>query len=279
LKHRLARSKWKAWLFTPFVLTLLINIYIDLDHEFHLTNSGIQTGTAGLNLYYEIESWLSIIYSIVVCAWTYFMLRQTSERNASNWLSRFWLWTTGVISLWVVLFLMSDMADLDFFYLLWLAISILFFWVCLRGAMQFKLAEERFEIRSIIDDQSAREKMPSEEPQKPNEDYFLQLEEMMSTNKQYRDPSLNREQVADQLGISSGYLSKLISAHTEGNFSSYVNQYRIEEVKRLLLSSEFEHYSLLAIGFEAGFNSKTTFNNTFKRLTGQTPRQFRQGAM
>jgi AraC-like DNA-binding protein len=59
------------------------------------------------------------------------------------------------------------------------------------------------------------------------------------------------------------------------NFFNFVNKYRVEEAKLLLLNSKKEHYSILGIANEAGFSSKSAFNTTFKKVTGQTPSDFK----
>jgi AraC-like DNA-binding protein len=60
------------------------------------------------------------------------------------------------------------------------------------------------------------------------------------------------------------------------NFYDLVNGYRVEEAKRLLLDPKNTNYTILSVGFEAGFNSKTTFNTVFKKFTGLTPTDFRK---
>jgi AraC-like DNA-binding protein len=62
---------------------------------------------------------------------------------------------------------------------------------------------------------------------------------------------------------------------TGDNFASFINNYRVEAVKKMILDSDFENYSLLAIGLESGFTSKTTFYDAFKKATGMTPNSFR----
>ncbi|MCD4696832.1 MAG: helix-turn-helix domain-containing protein [Bacteroidales bacterium] len=55
-----------------------------------------------------------------------------------------------------------------------------------------------------------------------------------------------------------------------------VNNYRVEEVKRLMAEGKHEHYTLLAIALEAGFNSKSSFNRIFKEFTGSTPSHYKK---
>ena len=59
------------------------------------------------------------------------------------------------------------------------------------------------------------------------------------------------------------------------NFYQLINEFRIEEVKQKMTSKGFEHYTLLGIALESGFNSKTSFNRIFKEITGLTPSEFK----
>jgi AraC-like DNA-binding protein len=59
------------------------------------------------------------------------------------------------------------------------------------------------------------------------------------------------------------------------SFSDYINQQRIEKVKKLLKSEDQKKYTLLAIAENAGFSSKSSFNAVFKKMTGLTPTQYK----
>lgn len=67
--------------------------------------------------------------------------------------------------------------------------------------------------------------------------------------------------------------SYTINAGYQLNFSQFVNQYRVEKAKELLLNNH-QNYTVLAIAYESGFNSKTAFNTTFKKICGLTPTEF-----
>ncbi|TEB41605.1 AraC family transcriptional regulator, partial [Flavobacterium circumlabens] len=58
------------------------------------------------------------------------------------------------------------------------------------------------------------------------------------------------------------------------NFYNFINKYRIEKAKSLLLSEKYNQLNILGIAYESGFNSKTTFNTTFKKNTGFSPTEF-----
>jgi AraC-like DNA-binding protein len=78
------------------------------------------------------------------------------------------------------------------------------------------------------------------------------------------------------MNITSHQLSYVINTGFNENFFRFINQYRVEKAKELLLLEEMNRLSILGIAFESGFNSKTSFNTTFKKFTGQTPSAFKE---
>lgn len=98
----------------------------------------------------------------------------------------------------------------------------------------------------------------------------------MEQDKLYLDPELNIGNIAYQLNIHSHQLSKLINSKLGKNFFEFVNEYRVEEFKKLVADPRNKHISILGLAMDAGFNSKATFNRIFKHLTGLTPSRFRE---
>lgn len=105
--------------------------------------------------------------------------------------------------------------------------------------------------------------------------YFKKLEELMRFRKIYRKPNLSLSSTADLLGISACYLSSMVNAIIEGSFIDYINGYRVADVKKNLHAHEFSHYTILSVGLEAGFNSKSAFYNAFRKHTGMSPSDFK----
>ena len=83
---------------------------------------------------------------------------------------------------------------------------------------------------------------------------------------------------AKKLHSNRNYLSQIINEHFNVNFNNFVNEYRIKESRKLLLSSKYENYTIEGIATTVGFHSKTTFNNAFKKFTGVTPSFFRKNS-
>lgn len=102
------------------------------------------------------------------------------------------------------------------------------------------------------------------------------LHDSMRVDKLYKNPSLNAGDMADLLGVTKHQLSQLINQKTGRNFYEFVNQYRIEEFKEKVKAGEADQLSLLGLAFDCGFNSKSTFNHIFKKVTGNTPSEYRK---
>lgn len=104
------------------------------------------------------------------------------------------------------------------------------------------------------------------------------LSAMMQDEKPYLDSTLNLSKLAQLMQVSTHELSYIINTSFEDNFFNFVNRYRVEESKVLLLSNEYKHLSMVGIAYEAGFNSKTAFNTAFKKMTGVSPTEFQKTA-
>lgn len=96
----------------------------------------------------------------------------------------------------------------------------------------------------------------------------------MENERPYLDPDLSLNDLARRLKTNTSVLSPVINAGTGKNFNDFVNQYRVDAFKRQALDPANAHLSLLGIALDCGFNSKATFNRAFKKLTGQSPREF-----
>ncbi len=112
-----------------------------------------------------------------------------------------------------------------------------------------------------------------------NNTHYKKLNELMSCKKIYTNANLSLDYVAEKLNISGNYVSQLINKLCECNFSDYINNYRVQDAKLKLKDKQFSQYTILSIGLESGFNSKSTFYSAFKKHTGVSPTEFRKKAM
>jgi AraC-like DNA-binding protein len=104
------------------------------------------------------------------------------------------------------------------------------------------------------------------------------LESLMEEDRIFIIDNLSLEHVAERLGTNTKYISQAINEHYKKNFYNFINVYRIEEAKKLLLEIGNDKYSILGIAHMVGFVSKSTFNVAFKRYTGCTPSEFKKNS-
>ncbi|MEM9528274.1 MAG: AraC family transcriptional regulator, partial [Bacteroidota bacterium] len=102
------------------------------------------------------------------------------------------------------------------------------------------------------------------------------VESLMQEEKVFLDPKLSLVKLSQRLGISRKVLSQSINQMTASNYSKYVAGLRVAEAKRLLRSPDHQHLKIAAIGHASGFNSLSSFNATFKDLTGITPLRYQK---
>ena len=101
-----------------------------------------------------------------------------------------------------------------------------------------------------------------------------QLLQLMQTEKPYLEPKLSLAQLAEILGVLPNHLSQIINQYEAKNFYDFVNSYRVEEFIALAKKDTDKNFNLLGLAFEAGFNSKSSFNQVFKKFKGKTPSEF-----
>lgn len=97
---------------------------------------------------------------------------------------------------------------------------------------------------------------------------------LMETEKLYSQSRLSIDDLAGAMHLPKRYLSHLISARLNTNVITFINKYRVEEVIRKMKDPAEQHKTILALAMEAGFSSKSTFNQVFKQQTGKTPSEY-----
>ncbi|TGL56265.1 helix-turn-helix domain-containing protein [Leptospira ognonensis] len=132
----------------------------------------------------------------------------------------------------------------------------------------------------IIGDRDKADHIPKKSTRLLNLDRSLILEKMkllMEEEKLYCDEDLSLNRLSEMLGIRADQLSELINEEMKTNFSGYINQYRIVESKELLRTEPKR--SVLSIAFAVGFNTKSSFYESFQKFTGMNPKDFRKNVL
>ncbi|MCP2024947.1 AraC-like DNA-binding protein [Flavobacterium sp. HSC-32F16] len=283
------KSKQKKYLcFIPFAYSAVLNIARDLDGVagfYNIPKSGINVIEI-LGLFQLI---LALTFIPFLLFYSYFMIKHLKDSKEKKWI----ITLLTIVSSMVFAFLIIYLTGLFFQYdisstmsVLALCATFIIHWTAYVGIYKYKLAKNKEAVYNflnadltlsysnlqIVENFSAEE---YREPIASDNLYFQKLELLCKEQHIYTDSTLNREKVAEKLGISPGYVSLIINTITGDNFANYINQYRVEAVKEMMANSEYENYNLLAMGLESGFTSKTTFYKAFKKATGQTPNEYK----
>ena len=102
-----------------------------------------------------------------------------------------------------------------------------------------------------------------------------QLSDLMEEKQPFLEPDLTLKDLANQMGIGRNQLSYLINNAFQSNFYLFVNIYRVEYLKKKMLDDKQKRFTILALAYDSGFNSKSSFNAIFKKITGLTPSEYR----
>lgn len=128
----------------------------------------------------------------------------------------------------------------------------------------------------MSDEQIAQKKYESSNLRENQKNEMVEkLLNYVVTEKPYLQPELTLNQLAEQTKIPSHHLSQVINEKIEQSFGDFINNYRVEKAKMMLADDKYSHFTIIAMAYEAGFNSKTAFYESFKKFTGTTPSNYR----
>jgi len=248
-----------------------------------------------MDTYSSIEEMVCYSYTIVIfiLSLATFYRRQdlfsrVLEFDDLNWIKHFINLAGLILVIWLIAIVKSldngVFSSPEIYYPLRLSTTILIYWIGFKGLFRFRIKEDRIVLRKNIRKQIKTENKEFlwEEEESQNEKFEKQKEQYDRINeyvikqKLYLDPYLSLDSLARASQLSSGYLSSLINTYSSNNFSDYINEFRVEQAKKLIKDKDFEAYTIVSIGLESGFNSKSTFYKAFKKFANMTPVEFRK---
>ncbi|MEM6807300.1 MAG: helix-turn-helix domain-containing protein [Bacteroidota bacterium] len=177
-----------------------------------------------------------------------------------------------VLSIYSILFILVVLIDYFFFnyafthfdfYFPFLGLAAITYWMGLQG----------FSNRDKVP--YKRKKMASGHNQEVLKKLATKLEGLMKNEKLYTNPSLNLHTLAEQLQVKPYLITECLNQIIGKSFKQYINELRLEEVQDLMGKEAYQHFTLLGIAYEAGFNSKASFNRIVKQLTGKSPKELK----
>lgn len=231
------------------------------------------------NTYVDIPRWLSVTIYLTL---TKRVLNQyqTSLQNHQGqqhlrWLNQFINMFLAFQVIWLIHLVpyivpawRGPLLDRFGWYPIYIPIAILIYWLGFKGYLHTR-------------SEASKPGPPlSSKPASPDlststiEQVVNALTKAMEQEKRYLDSDLSVDKLGQYLQLPPKLISAVLNQHVGKNFNGFINEYRVEEVKRRLLDPLHEHLTLTGIAFESGFNSQATFQRTFKQLTGTSPGEY-----
>jgi AraC-like DNA-binding protein len=278
------------WHFTPFLVFLIASlIFIDEPVMNGTTGFLVIDRFVSFRIIYGITFFMSITaYSIA----TFVVIRRHQKRlkelvsYSSGKITLQWLlglsitFYTGYVIMFIfggvdilVGFMPFDPYEISF-----ISLTLLTFLFGVFGFHQPGIFEEV--VRYKRHEETPEEESESKKYQKSGlrkkdvADYVNKIRKYMVIEKPYLDRELSIYNLSEQVKIPRHILSEVINEHMGMNFYNLINEYRVQEVKDRLKKDENKHLTILAIAYDSGFNSKSSFNTIFKEKTGQTPSEY-----
>lgn len=172
---------------------------------------------------------------------------------------------------WLTLYIISlfgyDMIERDVRPSIWMAMAFVVLFITYYGM----ISPEVYRIKQLdIIQKYAQSKLSTEDLNLLKK----QLDQLMEEKKPYLNNKLLKAELAEMLGTSNPELARLLNENIGMNFFEYVNYYRIKEFVALARTEKAQNLTFYGLAQEAGFNSKTTFNKSFKKLMGVSPSEY-----
>ncbi len=195
------------------------------------------------------------------------------EEKSLQWLRNTFLAGLLLAGLWLTINAISFTPEFNYLlgYIIWIGMSILIYWI------GFSMLIKQELLQSDIFGISDQSTISSPELSPKADDHYQRIIKLVEDKELYLDPDFNMSKLSETSGLSNGYLSQIINTKGESNFFELINRYRVTEVISKMNDENLDHFTILAIAFDSGFKSKSTFNSVFKKSTGMTPSTYRKG--
>jgi AraC-like DNA-binding protein len=223
----------------------------------------------------KVNDGLSILYFSIYLYLSYKIVKQHKSsytkgvyqllnQLTSIFFSFLVIWLIYILAEWIYF---HYTMELTFYYPMMLLLAVILYYLSLQVVIKKQIL---FDFQGI----TKRKTFILEETDSKKILNMLTL--FMEEEKPFLDSDISLITLADSLGVNPKTLSFVINEHIHKNFNHYINDWRIEEVKKRLDNKAYDHFKMLSIAFDCGFNSKSTFNLAFKKATGLSPSEYRK---
>ena len=240
-----------------------------------------------LRLVYSISMFLSVtVYSILAFVeirrhqeYLKTIISYTSGMINLNWLK---VYSIGFYVAFIILFilgglnLIGDFIPFDPYFVVFTFITGFTFVFSYNIISQPAIFGQEIKIMNGEEKKEGEKYTRSGLKEKQAEAYLKKLISYVEESKPYLNGDLSIQDLSDSTGISRHHITQVLNEKHRKNFFTFINEYRVKEVVTRFSDPKYNNFTILAIAYDAGFNSKTTFNSFFKSQTGMTPSEFRE---
>lgn len=145
------------------------------------------------------------------------------------------------------------------------------YWIALQALIKSEVLSDKKTSPLQIEQVSAYAKLS----QKTLNEYASQVAITMENDRLYLEEALSLRTLAARVKLDPNLVSHVLNTIIRKSFYDYVNEFRVEEVKRKIEDKSLAHLKIVELAFDSGFNSKATFNRVFKKVTGKSPSEYR----
>lgn len=196
------------------------------------------------------------------------MKNEISYEPHTRFITNFLLIVGACLLIWVMIFMVSlfgfEMAERNARPYIWIVLTLVILFITYIGMVSPKVLQ-------IVPEKITRKYNQSKLSVADMERLKEQLDTIMLEKKPYLNSKLLKAELAELLGVNNPELARLLNENIGMNFFEYVNYYRIKEFVSLAKTDKAKQLTFFGLAQEAGFNSKTTFNKSFKKLMGTSP--------
>ena len=284
-------SPWNALHFIPFIVFFAVSVVFRAEPIFDdLTGFLVVDRFIPLRIVYSVTFFFSVT--------TYSILSFIEIRHHQSRLHDFVSYTSAMLTLnwlkilsitfytgYIIVFILSGISIINnylpfdpyvmtFVFITFFSFAYSFYAIKQPEILEFpSSADEESEANDLTNtERYARSGLRDEQA----EEYLTQLLQYMDDEKPYIDGDLTIDDLSRKTGIPRHYITEVLNEKHGRNFFCFINEYRVREVISRIMDPKFQHYTILAIAFDSGFNSKSTFNSFFKAHTGKTPSAYRE---
>ncbi|NQZ75586.1 MAG: AraC family transcriptional regulator [Ekhidna sp.] len=272
------------WVISPIIIQIICSIYVRSQNFFW---DGTKDSLSWLGyygyVYWRNYSSVPIIASLLIIYYSWQSLKllrdlKPIEVNTENllWVRRmvksfgaYYILVLAILVSDLIIFLLNVGPDYFYFtrfyyYPFFIGMAFLVYWFGISSILQ--------EDRNVV---KLRKEITIPEQEQLNQ-IKSRLQDLMNNEQIYQDQELTLTKLAEKLDIKPYLLTKTLNEVCQRSFTDYVNEYRVKELEQLLKDPANDKFTLLSIGYDVGFNSKSSFNRAVKKHLGTSPSQLKR---